>query len=139
MSRRILHRVALSALASALVVAGARRAEAVDCTTLPTPVYITGSSAFETILGQLASALAAEATPVTIVYQSQGSCAGVDAIASGMPLVGSGATAPSYWDASGAQLTCDLPTAGVIATIGVSDAFPLNAGPSRTVCAERRR
>ncbi len=109
---------ALAVASAALVVAVAGRARAVECSTLPNPVIATGSSAFEAILGELAKTLA---PATTIVYQPQGSCAGVDAVLNGTGVK----TSATYWDPTGAMLTCDItPTDGIVADLGISDVFP---------------
>ena len=90
-----------------------------------TVVYITGSSAVSPFLQQIAQQLVAQ--NVYIVYQSTGSCAGVDALLNGTPMTtgatGSALTA-TYWDAPGSPgVACELPTEGVTADIGASDVF----------------
>lgn len=100
--------------------AGVRTASAAPCESLPKPVYVTGSSAVKPFLKGLGKALSESASPVTIVYKGQGSCTGVDAILESVPMTGTA----SYWDASGAETSCDLALAGNRADIGVSDVFP---------------
>lgn len=90
-----------------------------------TVVYITGSSAAKPFLQQIAQQLAAQ--NVFIVYESTGSCVGVDAVVNGTPMT-TGPSAPAltatYWDSSASNgVTCDLPTEGVTADIGASDVF----------------
>ena len=108
----------LGALVAALV---ARTAGAAECNTLPTPVYVTGSTAAKPLLMEIGKVMAAQTPPVTVVYLGQGSCAGVDAIVSGTPITSTSGT-PTYWDAGGAELTCDI-TVSVVAHIGISDVF----------------
>jgi len=48
-----------------------------DTTTLPNPIILTGSSAFEATVKQFAVKLSAETTPTSIIYQVPGSCSGV--------------------------------------------------------------
>ena len=55
--------------------------------------------------------MAAQTPPTTVVYLGGGSCAGVDAILSGTPIMGSGTSALSYWDSTGAELKCDITSA----------------------------
>jgi hypothetical protein len=101
---------------------GARPAAAADCTDLPSPVFVTGSTAAKPILVQLARYLGSLASPITIVYQGQGSCSGVDAILSATLLQGTATF--STWDSSGTEVKCDVPaSAPVVADIGVSDVF----------------
>jgi len=90
-----------------------------------TVVYITGSSAASPFLQQIAQQLVAQ--NVYIVYESTGSCVGVDAVLNGTAMT-TGPTAPAltatYWDsAASTGVACDLPAEGVTADIGASDVF----------------
>jgi len=97
-----------------------------DLSSKGTVVYITGSSAAGPFLETIARQLAPQG--VFIVYESTGSCVGVDAIVNGTPMT-TGPTAPAlsakYWDTStSAGVACTLPPeASVSADIGVSDVF----------------
>ena len=71
-----------------------RPAAAADCADLPSPVFVTGSTAAKPILMQLARYLGSLAAPITIVYQGQGSCLGVDAVLSATLLQGTVVSAP---------------------------------------------
>ncbi len=97
---------------------------AAPCSALVNPVYITGSSAVKPILAAVSAPLLAGTPSVTIVYKSQGSCAGVDAIANGTVIP---AGAASYWVA-GVESTCDLPGTGIAADIGASDVYADTCG-----------
>jgi ABC-type phosphate transport system substrate-binding protein len=100
---------------------GARRADATDCASLPNPIWVTGSTAAKPLLVEIGKLMAGQSPPVSVVYLGQGSCTGVDAILSGTPMTGTGL---SYWDATGAELNCDITGAsGVAAHIGISDVF----------------
>jgi ABC-type phosphate transport system substrate-binding protein len=118
-------RAGIASLAVALCVSlGARTAGAADCSTLPTPIYVTGSTAAQPLLAEIGRLMSGQSPPVTIVYLGQGSCAGVDAILSGTPFSGTGTAAPIYWDATGLQINCDIAaTSAVAAHIGISDVF----------------
>jgi ABC-type phosphate transport system substrate-binding protein len=97
------------------------------CASLPNPVYLDGSSAFEPTVAAFAVKLAAESTPMTIVYLKPGSCAGANAIASKADITGTA----TYYQMSGTTLlkpTCTLPTSGQKADIGVSDVFYASCG-----------
>ncbi len=106
-----------------------RSAAVLDCAALPYPVYISGSSAIKPFLSSVARSLArsSSAGRATIVYQSQGSCAGVDALLHGTPIAG----VASYWDSASYDPTdavppehsCNLDAAGTPVDIGVSDVF----------------
>jgi ABC-type phosphate transport system substrate-binding protein len=108
-----------AALLGAAVLATATPARATDCTTLPDPVYVTGSTAVQPLLAAIASLAALGPDPTTIVYDGQGSCTGVQAILDATPVTGSG----TYWSAAGEELSCDFPAAGVAVDVGVSDVF----------------
>jgi hypothetical protein len=111
----------LAGLACAL---GARTAAAVNCIDLPTPIFVTGSTAAQPLLAEVGKILAGQTPPVTVVYYPQSSCAGVDAILSGTPFYGISTGGPLYWDTTGAQFNCDVPSANpVVAQIGISDVF----------------
>lgn len=100
----------------------ARNAQATNCTDLPTPVVITGSTAARPLLIEISRYLASQKPPITVVYLGQGSCAGVDAILNATPLSGLGAF--STWDSTGAEAKCDIPeNASVVADVGISDVF----------------
>lgn len=83
-----MNRVALLALGTFFALGGSAAAQ----TTKPTVncvdatagranvVYAAGSTALRPFLGSIAPILGALSTPYTIVYQSQGSCTGVDAV-----------------------------------------------------------
>ena len=118
-------------LTTAAVGTVASPALAVECTDLAGPVYVTGSTAAKPILTEVAKILVAQNPTVTIVYAGQGSCAGVDAVLSGKPLFGSGATSFSYWDLTGTEAKCTVSTTskGVIADVGMSDVFASTCFP----------
>src|SRR5262245_36195433 len=118
LSRR--HLTAAAALAAALTAASSARA--LDCSTLPTRVYVAGSSAAKGPLGAIAKVLAVQNPPTTLIYKSLGSCAGVDAILNGTVITGTGASAASYWDGT-SELKCDLDVAGNVVDVGISDVF----------------
>jgi len=99
-------------------------AAATDCTALPNPVFVTGSTAAKPLLAEIGKYLNTQSPATSVVYLGQGSCAGVDAVLNGTPLAGSGTSALSTWDTSGTELKCDLPqTETVLADVGISDVF----------------
>jgi len=102
----------------------------VPCNTLPNPIYVTGSSAFQPVIQAMALQLnnrkAADGTtpaPYTIVYQSAGSCAGVGTVLPGAAALTT--TGTYYTGTSTAVMTnsCDLSTLGIKADVAVSDVF----------------
>jgi len=92
-----------------------------------TLIHVTGSTASKTFLQQIASQLATQEEPVYIIYAATGSCIGVDAIVNGTRMKTGAAPLPpsaTYWDGTtDAGKPCDLPPAGVVADLGVSDVF----------------
>jgi hypothetical protein len=102
------------------------------CASLPNPVYLDGSSAFEPTVAAFAVKLAAESSPITIVYLKPGSCLGVNAIASKMDITGTA----TYYQMVGTTLnkpTCTLPASGQKADIAVSDVFYGSCGSAPTM------
>jgi ABC-type phosphate transport system substrate-binding protein len=120
----------VGALAALLPVMAAATAEAADCTTLPQPVFIAGSSAVKPFLAGVAAELSALASPVTVVYiNGKGSCDGVNfmvpatsTLATGTVSIWSKGTDGKPVEASGSA-ACDLPSTGIAVDIGVSDVF----------------
>lgn len=105
-----------------IVVPLARSASAAKCASLPSPVYMTGSTAARPLLIEISRYFSSQSPPITIVYQGQGSCAGVDAILNATPIKGTGAF--STWDSTGTEVKCDVPDdAPVVADVGISDVF----------------
>lgn len=114
-------------LAAALTAFGwAGAANAAECADLPNPVYIAGASAAKPMVAETAKVLAEQATPITVVYQSIGSCAGVDALINGTPVSASAV----FWDKDSgwAETECTFPTAGVRADVGISDTYAESCG-----------
>jgi len=120
----------LAAMATvALGLLAARSAHAqVMCNdaTLVNTLIVSGSTAFEPTLKQLAVKLSAEASPMTIVLatgsNASGSCTGVATITNGTDL---GGTAGRYYTLSGTTITnntCTFAT-GQKAEIAISDVF----------------
>jgi len=93
------------------------------CSELANPIYVTGSSAATPFLAEISKLLVNQTPAVNIVYTAQGSCAGVDAVLNGTPVMASVAAPASYWDSLDTEQHCDLPTAGVTADLGISDVF----------------
>jgi len=108
-------------LAGSMIALLARGAVAGECAALPSPIYVTGSTAAKPLLAEIGRLMAAQTPPVTVVYLGQGSCTGVDAILSGTPIMGPGL---STWDINGAESKCDITSpSGVVAHVGISDVF----------------
>lgn len=104
---------ALAGWAAALAALGAAApAAAVDCNTLPSPVYGIGGSAQKPLLARLGARMAALPAPRTLIYQAPGACLGVNAVVTPAARMTGQA---SYWNAAGMEQTCDLPVAGIAA------------------------
>jgi ABC-type phosphate transport system substrate-binding protein len=115
-----LARKAFGLAASLAIAAFAAPGRAADCSTLDSPIYITGSTAVKPFLAEIAKILASGTPPVSIAYLGQGSCTGPAAILDATPLTGTF----KYWDKIGAEQSCTVPTmAPVLADIGASDVF----------------
>lgn len=121
-----MNRTAFLALGTILLLTGSAAAQTVQPTVncvdaAATPartnvVYAAGSTALRPFLGSVAPILAALSTPYTIVYQSQGSCTGVDAIYSPDPakhvLADAAKNWAVYYDAAGTSHECWLDRQG---------------------------
>jgi hypothetical protein len=123
-------RVAALVLGGA-VVAVSGSASAANCPTGTNVVYVSGSSAFQTVLAAAQNVLG---STVTIVYQKPGSCEGLGSLlgfsgaapvndTSGgntLALTGAGTTGSPYVvTATG----CAVPSAGVAVDVGISDVY----------------
>jgi ABC-type phosphate transport system substrate-binding protein len=115
--------VSVALLGAAVVLGAANEAQAAACSSLPNPVYVAGSSAVKPFLSKVAAELASLSTPITVVYQGQGSCVGVQALTGTVPgtITGTG----MVWDTDGAEVSggCTLSLTGNTVDIGVSDVF----------------
>ncbi|HMA94620.1 MAG TPA: hypothetical protein VKP30_18140 [Polyangiaceae bacterium] len=109
--------------------AGTGDSPGVRCDELPNTsktVYVTGSSAATPFLQEIAQQLAARST--RIVYVAAGSCTGVDAAINRTALrtgpAPAAAASALYWSSSTSTgKRCQLPPAGVVADLGISDVF----------------
>lgn len=113
------NRLMAAAVAAAAVSAFAPSASAATCASLPSPVYMTGSSAVKPFAAKLGTALGTATPATTVVYKGQGSCFGPDAIYNGTAMTGTA----SFWDATGMEQSCDLDLTGTPADVGVSDVY----------------
>jgi len=100
-----------------------------DCSTLSHPVYIAGSTAAKPFLLAIAKNLASQTPPITVIYQGQGSCVGVNYMASSP--VGTISGTGIYWDSSTSttDLSCNLSAiTGDAVDVGISDVFASSCG-----------
>ncbi len=116
---------AAAALGAGTVLALATPARAATCASYPNPVYIAGSSAVQPLLQTIAGPLGQATPPVSIIYQSVGSCVGVSDITTPTSEV---ATANYIDPTTGTLTACTFPATGIPLDIGVSDVFPATCG-----------
>jgi ABC-type phosphate transport system substrate-binding protein len=113
----------LAAIAGILAATGSARADNLgDCSTLNAgkpQVYVTGSSAIKPFIAELAFALKEEQT---IIYVSQGSCAGAEAITGEIKIPAADNNADIFINSKAGD-KCSVPAGGVVANLGVSDVF----------------
>jgi ABC-type phosphate transport system substrate-binding protein len=96
----------LSLLAALVALVSGRTAlAAVDCATLPSPVYGLGANSVKPLVSKVAAALAAANPPLTVVYQGPGQCVGLNALLGPVNMTGTA----TYWDATGQEKSCNLP------------------------------
>ncbi|HET9953791.1 MAG TPA: hypothetical protein VFQ61_04790 [Polyangiaceae bacterium] len=119
-SRRFAKRSAWAVAAGLLPLFQVASAMAAPCADLQNPVFVSGSSAVQGFLKEVARELVAQ--DITVVYQSGGSCVGVNNVVGGTPLTGTATT----WDAAGNVVNCDL--ADDVADIGISDVYASTCG-----------
>lgn len=115
-------------LGTGALVAAPGAALAANCSTLTNPVYVAGSSAVKPFLAAVAAELAGLTTPITVVYQGQGSCTGVSALTgtTSTTITGTGI----IWGTDGKEISggCTLSLAGDAVDIGVSDVYASSCG-----------
>jgi ABC-type phosphate transport system substrate-binding protein len=123
MRKSLLPVVGATLLGASVLFAAPTDAMAAACSTLTNPVYVAGSSAVKPFLAKVAAELAALSSPITVVYQGQGSCVGVQAMTGTTPgtITGTGVV----WDKNGTEVAggCSLSLVGDTVEIGVSDVF----------------
>lgn len=119
---------ALALLVSASALAATSPAYAADCSTLENPVYVAGSSAVKPFLAKVAAELRKLSSPINVVYQSAGSCVGVNYFSSNTPgkLTGTGV----IFDDQGADIAGGCTLTDNPVDIGVSDVYAASCGVS---------
>jgi hypothetical protein len=90
-----------------------------------TIVFVTGSTALASFIGEVSKVLATQATnPITVVYQQSGSCVGVrSAIDPANNALADSLGAATYYDANGTSHSCSLGSGSLVTDIGASDVF----------------
>ncbi len=129
--------VASVAACSALFVAAPASADPTvschDAALRPNVIYVAGSTAVKPFLGALAAQVSQASPSYTIVYQSQGSCTGVDAVFNSDPskqvIKDKAGNFAVFFSADGMTSTeCLLDPAGNKVDVGVSDVFAATCG-----------
>ncbi len=115
----------------------ASEAFALDCSTLPNPVYIQNGDTQEPLLKALGQKLRnAQANPVTLIYKNAGSCTNIDAMYKGTKLT----TNPSYipsqtedptWDSTKPSPQCTISPNGQALDLAISALFVSSCDPSK--------
>lgn len=110
----------------------------VTCASLPNPVYTAGSTALRSFVAIVGKILASDTSPTTVVYQSQGSCTGVQKVYDVDPtrrtikdIPQAGSTPANYavfFKADGTSQECSLDTNGTEVQIGISDVYAKSCG-----------
>lgn len=91
------------------------------CSTLPSPVYVVGSTGLAGLAGELGQLTAT--APITIVFIAAKSCDGAKAILLNETASELGASTATYWDATGTAHTCQIDQASEYADIGLGQLF----------------
>jgi ABC-type phosphate transport system substrate-binding protein len=114
------------AAGAALMVAGQAQAQTTACSSLTSPIYITGSTALEPLIKTIGPLMANAATnPHTIVYLKDGSCSGVARIGSDGLIKQNPFYIPANYVAGATVPTCTVDTTnGQAETMVLSDVDP---------------
>ncbi|MGA7119281.1 MAG: hypothetical protein WBY94_04245 [Polyangiaceae bacterium] len=91
------------------------------CSTLPSPVYVVGSTGLTGLAGELGQLTSP--VPITVVFVAAKSCDGAKAIILNKTAFDLGATTATYWDAAGTAHTCLIDEASSYADIGLGQLF----------------
>jgi hypothetical protein len=120
-------RTALIAFALVLVLAAPAAAQT-QCSSLPNPIYVSGSSVLRGLVGK--PGLVGNSTVVSI---TPGACVGLDQLINGTKATGNA----TYYDASGTLQNCTLDPAGASPSLVVSD-VPVSLCTGLTLPANMR-
>lgn len=124
---------ACSALLAAATASADPQVSCQDSMLRPNVIYVAGSTAVKPFLGALAVQVAQASPSYTIVYQSQGSCTGVNAVFASDPnlqlIKDKAGNWAVFFSADGTTSTeCLLDPAGSKVDVGVSDVFAASCG-----------
>jgi hypothetical protein len=107
------------------------------CASLTNPIYLDGSSAVGPLIQGMGGPLAAQSTPVSLVYGTPGSCAGANAVALDTTPTGACATGAcmgtgtaTYYLTDSTPCQCQLANEHV--DVGLSDVFLTSCGVTAT-------
>ena len=129
------HRHLLAAAAATIALLGVRTASAIDCSTLPNPVFIQNGDTQEPLMKQLGKALReSTVNPITIVYRNSGSCTNIEAMYSGTKLTVNPSYVPSAaedptWDPSKPSPQCTIAPGGEDLDLAISALFVTACNP----------
>ncbi|MDI3281855.1 hypothetical protein [Polyangium sp. 15x6] len=113
-----------------------RPALALDCSALPNPVYIQSGDTQEPLLKALGQKLrASQASPMTLIYKTSGSCTNIDAMYKGTKLTTNPLYIPSVaedptWNPSKPAPQCTIDPNGVPLDLAISALFVSACEPS---------
>lgn len=114
-------------------------AHAADCSSIDHVIYVAGSTAAKPFIAAVAASLEHESPPITLVYQGQGSCTGVQTMVASSPSTITG-TASTFSGTGTAPVEntmgCTLDPAGTTVDVGVSDVYAKTCGPTYTLASD---
>jgi ABC-type phosphate transport system substrate-binding protein len=113
-------------LSVALTIGASAGVRADDCGSLSNPVYVAGSSASKLFVASVAAQLRQQSPAITVVYQSQGSCAGVNYFAT--DTTGTHTGTGVIFDNDGKDIPGGCALTGNTVDIGVSDVYAASCG-----------
>jgi hypothetical protein len=133
-SRRPLLILCSIALAS-LLFASPRVAAAVDCATLPNPLYLQVGDTQEPLMKELGHALRDADAPITLVYVTSGSCTNVEALYTGVPITKNPLYVPSTaedasWTTAKPSVECTIAPSGHPVELANSALFVSSCNPN---------
>lgn len=134
--KRARQTILVQALATGVLLMGSRAAWAIDCNTLPNPVYIQTGDTQEPLMKSLGQKLReSKINPMTLIYKTSGSCTNIDAMYKGTPLTTNPQYIPSAledptWDSSKPTPQCTVDPQGVALDLAVSALFVSTCDPS---------
>jgi len=126
----------LTLAVAASMLSSTREVLAIDCNTLPNPVYIQTGDTQEPLMKSLGQKLReSQVHPMTLIYKTSGSCTNIDAMYKGTPLTTNPLYIPSTtedptWDPSKPAPQCTIDPNGVPLDLAISALFVSSCDPS---------